>query len=259
MVVNTRRLFNWLLPALRINHVCDVGSLDGADALAFRTAVPHACILAFEANPENFGRMQTDATLRKERIQLVPLAVANVDGEAEFFVLKGDYSVRGALRGMGSLHRRRERSDYLLAPVVVKTTRLDTFFADRNPPDLRLALWIDVEGKAYEVIEGAAGVLERVHLIQVEVETRACIAEGQRCYPEVRALLASRGFVELATDGTADQIQLNALFVRQDLSAETRAEVDRYLELARIRLMITGTIRRLAARFNLEIPRFQRR
>ena len=246
-VVNTRRLFNWLLPALEINQVCDIGSLDGSDALAFRVALPRADILAFEANPENFHLMQSNAVLREKGIRLAPVAIANRDGEAEFFVVKVDDE--NPCRGMSSLQRRRPRSDYSLVPTAVKTMRLDTVLGDRNVPELRLALWIDVEGSAYEVIEGATRVLDKVQLLHVEVETTAYIAEGQRIYPEVSGLLDERGFVELATDERSDKAQFNALFVRRDLSPETRAEVDRYLALARLRLMVTGSVRKLVARF----------
>jgi len=102
--------------------------------------------------------------------------------------------------------------------VRVKTTRLDTFLADRCPPDVRLALWIDAEGKAYEVLEGITGIAERLHLVHVEVETSACIGSNQKLYPEVKVLLQRLGFMELAIDHSPTLIQFNALFVRTNLS-----------------------------------------
>ncbi len=99
MIVNTRRLFARLLTVLEINAVCDVRSMNGADALMCRDVLSRARIYAFEPNPENFCLMQDDRALRERAIELVPFAATNYDGEAEFFVVKADYWPN-AWRGM---------------------------------------------------------------------------------------------------------------------------------------------------------------
>jgi FkbM family methyltransferase len=237
MTVNTRRLFARLLPALRIGAVCDVGSMDGADALRFRGVLRHASIHAFEPNPDNFRLMQADPALREHDIRLAPLAVTNYDGEAEFFVVAADYSSQHPRRGASSLYRR--AGELVLSAVVsVKTTRLDTFLAGRIPPDARLALWIDAEGKAYEVIEGAAGIIHQVDLLHVEVEAAPCIGANQRLYPEVKALLHGLGFVELGTDLPDRSPQFNALFVRRDLCLRRAWLVRLWLSLFLLRRRI---------------------
>jgi FkbM family methyltransferase len=241
MIVNTRRLFARLLTVLEINAVCDVGSMNGADALMCRDVLSRARIYAFEPNPENFCLMQDDRALRERAIELVPFAATNYDGEAEFFVVKADYSRPNAWRGMSSLYRRSDGSE-LTAVVPVKTARLDTFLADSNEPDMRLALWIDTEGKAYEVIEGATGVAQHVHLLHVEVETSPCIGTDQKLYPDVKALLDTIGFIELATDVADTKTQFNALFVRRDLRAGTRLRMHRMLALAGLRRLIGNAV-----------------
>lgn len=240
MIINTRRLFAKLLPALQVNTVCDIGSMDGADALLFRHVLDRASIYAFEPNPENFRRMQADSALRQHDIQLVPLAATNFDGEADFFLVEADYSVRHSRRGMSSLYR---RSDGSATVIPVRTTRLDTFLADRTPRDARLALWIDTEGKAYEVIDGAIGVIGQIGLLHVEVETSPCIGSNQKLYPEVKALLHRFGFVELATDQAHTMTQFNALFVRRDLLTNTKFRVGMWLALARLRRGVVNAIR----------------
>jgi FkbM family methyltransferase len=244
MIVNTRRLFARLLRAMQVNAVCDVGSMDGADALMFRSVLNRASIYAFEPNPENFRLMQADPALRQHNIQLAPFAATNYDGVGEFFLVKADYSQPHHRRGMSSLHRRSEESQ-LSAVISVKTTRLDTFLADKHPPDARLALWIDVEGKGYEVIEGAAGIAGQVHLLHVEVETSPCIGSNQRLYPEVKALLEGLGFRELATDQAHTQIQLNALFVRRALPVGMRLRVSNWLARARLRHWVVNVVREM--------------
>jgi len=94
MIVNTRRLFLRLLPRLQISTICDVGSMDGAEALAFRQVVPEASVYAFEPNPHNFSLMQANPAFPERNIQVLPLAASNYDGEAEFFLVEGRLSPR---------------------------------------------------------------------------------------------------------------------------------------------------------------------
>jgi FkbM family methyltransferase len=235
MVVNTRRLFTRLLPALRIDAVCDVGSMNGADALRFRDALPRSSIYALEPNPHNYRRMQADRALAERDIRLAPLAATNYDGEAEFFLVAADYARDDDWCGMSSLYRRPQQFGGVAATERVRTTRLDSFLADKCPPQARLALWIDTEGNAYEALEGAAGVCARVQLLHVEVETQPCISAAQKFYPQVRSLLERLGFTQLATDQPLRQAQFNALFVRRDLPVRMRWRVQGWLVHARLR------------------------
>lgn len=244
MIVNTHRLFVSLLSRMQIGAVCDVGSMNGADALAFRNAVPESSIYAFEPNPDNFRLMQLNRTLQERNIHIVPLAATNRDGEAEFFLVEADYSRRDARRGMSSLYSRSD--EWAPAAVVrVKTTRLDTFLADKCPPDGRLALWIDTEGMTYEVIEGVTGLMDQVQFLHLEVETSPCIGSNQKLYPEVKSLLRRLGFAELATDQAPSQLQFNTLFIRCDLSAAQRVLVKMWLVRARLRYLLVAVVAKL--------------
>jgi FkbM family methyltransferase len=119
LIVNTRRLFCRLLRSFDIATVCDVGSMDGNDALRFRRVLPSAAILALEPNPKNFALMAADDRLRDARIRVLPVAASDRGAEALFFVIDADYA-RGrdlARRGMSSLtradrtHRRHSSAD----------------------------------------------------------------------------------------------------------------------------------------------------
>lgn len=243
MIANTQRLFLKLLSVMRIDVICDVGSMNGEDALAFRMASPRASIFAFEPNPENLRLMRADPALREQHIEVVSLAVAHSDGQAEFFVVRADYSTTNDWRGMSSLYRRPHEAD-LLTAVTVETTRLDTFFSDKRSPGMRVGVWVDVEGKSFEAIEGASGLVKDIHLLHVEVETSPYISADQKFYREVHALLRSMGFVEVATDRPHESFQFNALFVRRDLSRAMQFKVKMCLAEARVRFIIGNTVRR---------------
>lgn len=237
MIVNTHRLFAKLLSRLQISAICDVGSMNGADALTFSAAAPQSTVYAFEPNPTNFRLMKANRALQERNIQVLPLAVSNRDGEAEFFLVEADYSQPDWRRGMSSLYQR--SGEWAPARVErVRTTRLDTFLAHNCPPPVRLALWIDAEGAAHEVIEGLSRVAEDVYLLHVEVETSPCIGSNQRLYPEVKQLLRRLGFDELATDQPAGVIQFNALFLRVGLPLSMRLRATAALLHARLRYVV---------------------
>jgi FkbM family methyltransferase len=243
MFANTRRLFSWLLRPMRIDVVCDVGSMDGADALRFRDMLPSARIYAFEANPENYKRMAADAALRERSIQAVPFAVSDANGAAEFFLVGADYSRPSDSRGMSSLYRRTGQ----FAPVAVatvETVRLDSFLAHERAVHARVALWIDTEGAAYEVIAGMRGALPQIQLLHVEVETAPLIGAEQKLYPDVTSLLRTMGFRELATDRVRGRLQFNVVYVRHGLPWRTQAWIWLCLLRAQARYLVTTALQR---------------
>jgi FkbM family methyltransferase len=244
VVVNTQRVFAKLLRVLSITTVCDVGSLNGADALAFRAAAPCSSVYAFEPNPRNFALMQADPRLRQGVIELLPWAVSDHNGEAEFFLVEADYAQRDPRRGMSSLYSRSgEWAPH--ARLRVPTTRLDSFLGPRCAAGTRLALWIDAEGAAYEVLEGLGSAVAHLRLLHVEVETEPCIGAQQKLYTQVRALLGKLGFSELATDQPRRQVQFNALFVCGRLTPRERLAVRAVLLVARLRYLLVRTLARL--------------
>jgi FkbM family methyltransferase len=241
MILSTARLFAKLLPGLRIDVVCDVGSLNGADALRFRSAVPRAQVIAFEANPENYRAMLATPALQRAAIETLPYAAAERDGEAEFYVVPVAGPENLARRGMSSLYQRPE-PERRGNSVRVATRRLDHVLAAHGNVGKHIALWIDAEGAAYEVLQGAAGVLDRVLLIHVEVETEPCIGATQKLHRDVAALLALQGFDELATDSSTDHMQFNVLYVRRGLAASMRTALLYHTSLQQLRRWLVNLV-----------------
>jgi FkbM family methyltransferase len=246
-VVNTRRLFARLLRPGGVATVCDVGSMDGSDAEFFRRHAPGANILAFEPNPRNFALMQAAERLSSRGIRVLPLAASDVDSEAPFYVEDARYEEGKdrATRGRSSLLRRTTYSS-ILEVVPVRTIRLDRFLASERLAEGPLALWIDAEGMAFEVIRGAQGVLDKTWLLHVEVETTACIGAEQRLFPDVLRNLEDAGFELLATDRPHTHPQFNSLFIRRD-APRRHASIRFWLMLARTRRSIGRLLRRIHA------------
>ncbi len=243
MIVNTRRLFCRLLRTLDIATVCDVGSMDGADALRFRRVLPHAAILALEPNPRNHALMAADDRLQRARIKVLPVAASDRSSEAPLFIVDADYT-RGrdlARRGMSSLH---ERADWtrLAAVVPVPTVRLDELLDAESSAAGPIALWIDTEGMAFEVIRGASNALRGTRLIHVEVETLPIIGAAQKLFADVERALLDAGFVLLATDQRPDVLQFNALFISAKSLRADLAEIARLAHRERLRRMVARAI-----------------
>jgi FkbM family methyltransferase len=231
--VNTRRLFIALLRDLGIDTVCDVGSMNGEDALAFRRRLPRARILALEPNPANLRAMRVDPRIAAADIEVVAAAASDLNARAPFFLVEAEYHSSNEERGKSSLHRR-DPGTYPTTAVEVDTVRLDTLLAPLLERGARLALWIDVEGHACEVLEGLRALAPRVTLLHIEVESQPCIAPGQRLYPEALALLTSWNFREIATDLPHSTPQFNALFVHDDLAAHEWRRVEARLFQGRL-------------------------
>ena len=244
MRLNTKRVFLDLLPRFAVDTVCDVGSMNGAEARAFRAVLPAARVIAFEPNPMNLRLMAADARLRDRGIDIVPLAISDRDGEAPFFLVKADYAAAHDRRGMSSLYERAvpELRD---GAVTARTARLDSVLArsDAARPR-RIAMWIDVEGKSFEAIQGARGVLAETLLLHVEVETEPCIGASQKLHADVDALLESEGFVQIASDRRPREPQFNALYVRRDLRTRQRLSLRTSLLRHRARWLAGNTLRK---------------
>jgi FkbM family methyltransferase len=242
-VVNTRRLFCAVLRSFGADLVCDIGSMNGQDALLFKRRLPWSRVIAFEANPMNFERMRANSALAVGSVGVEPLAICERDGVADFFVVRADHPAQHARRGMSSLYRRAE-TDQIERVVQVPTARLDSYVSRHASDARRLALWIDVEGKAYEVLDGARGILARVQLIHVEVETRPLIGTDQKIYSEVRALLLESGFTEIASDHALTGGQFNVLYARLPAAPAARAALALDVRLATWRRRFTNLVYR---------------
>ena len=245
-VVDTKLLFLRLLRTLDVQFVCEVGSLDGRDALRFRRTLTTADIVALEPNPSNYLGMRADAALANARIELVPAAAADFDGEAPFHLVSAPPGPEErSRRGMSSLLKRHDpRFD---GPSIrTRVLRLDSLLAARVR-DRRLALWIDSEGSAFETLSGASGIAPWVQLLHVEVESVPCIGARQRLYGEVVQLLQGWGFVEVATNARPDAPQFDAVFARRDASAATRLRIAFWLLALRARRALIAIVAALCA------------
>jgi FkbM family methyltransferase len=150
--------FYALLAAHRPAAICDVGSFDGQQALRCKRICPHAKVIAFEANPPNCERVREN--VGRAEVVVEHLAASDQAGSAGFHSVEAEPWQSSLLD---------HRGDQVVATTPVEAVRLDEYLADTEGP---VVLWIDVEGAAMQVLEGAAGIRESIVAIHVELETR---------------------------------------------------------------------------------------
>ena len=211
--INTSLLFRLLLKKINPDLVCDVGSMDAGDSIRFRKVLPDARIFAFEANPDNYQSIINNRSVSLANIQVFNLAVWNKESEIPFFIEhlydKAGKQGNDYLRGMSSVYKLKDKS-LGVTEVLTKSIRLDDFITERFNSSKCIALWIDVEGAAYEVLEGIKKIRDKIKLLHVEVEARE-IWHGQKLKTEVKNLLIDMDFILLTKQKSKSQD--NAIYI----------------------------------------------
>ncbi len=213
-IVNSEFLFRVLSNLFRAGLVLDVGSYDGENALRFCRGKRR--VVALEANPVNAGLLASNAAVTAAGIDVRHCAAWKEDGTVSFNVVE----VPEADDWHNKISSTRSREDYAFPTraVTVEARRLDSLVRDMDdrPPE-SIALWIDVEGAAYEVLQGIEQIAELVCAVHVEVELQQ-FWNAQKLWPDVNALMRDAGFVPVARrpgDLQFDVIFVNSRFARR--------------------------------------------
>jgi FkbM family methyltransferase len=231
-IVNSEFLFRSLAKRLGAEVICDVGAFDCFHSRRFRAT--GARVIALEANPVNFDVLARDASLAAAGIELFNYAAWNRDEEITFNVIEATARDVAWRKMISSIRERAPDNSYASRPVAVRAVRLDSFLTDvLAAPASTIALWIDVEGAAYEVLEGIDGIRDRVCLVHVEVETCA-FWQGQRLWPEIEALMGRLGFTPIARRPGDEQFDV--VFVNDRWFGQSRAVITGNTLLAWARL-----------------------
>jgi len=182
---------------------------------------------------------------RDQRVTVIPAAVSERDGTAEFHVSSND-GESSSLLDFGS-HRELFPHVSMRETITVRTRRFDSAARELGlePPD---AVIIDVQGAELQVLRSFGNaLLDRVRLIYTEVSTEPVYA-GSGLLSDVEALLAPR-FVNIGYAPISAGVPMhgNAVFVaRDDVSRATGYSVWGRLRVVSRRLR--ERVRRLRGR-----------
>ena len=229
-VLKTKYTYHALLWLLQPDVVLDVGSMDGSDSKRFRTLLARADIVAFEGNPFNYRAMLEDPEIACKRIRVVNRLVSDIEGERAFFVQRPVQDAGYYNRGTSSLTRRDEEG-LTTEEVRLDAVRIDSFLERDYPMSSNVALWVDVEGHAYSVLEGMGGAKDRVKLVHVEVETSQ-VWPGQKVEADVLRLAAGMDYIALACGAGA--VQRDLILASRAWYTANRGRIHAMLRLAKL-------------------------
>ncbi|NBC33512.1 MAG: hypothetical protein GVY13_12625 [Alphaproteobacteria bacterium] len=99
--------------------------------------------------------------------------------------------------------------------VDVPVTSLDKFMSEKYRQNKQIALWVDVEGLAWEVLSGLAHRIEDCTTLFVELEDKH-IWKGQKISVEVFDYLVTNGMIPIIRDFQSIN-QYNVVFIRKEL------------------------------------------
>lgn len=200
-VLETKILYRKLLRAFKPEVVFDIGSCDGSESIKSAQILPESRVVAFEANPINFNQILNNSDIKKYNVSVYNLAIQNNDGEVSFNIIDSDVVKN---RGSSSLLN---KPNFPSRPVKVKGSRLDSFVERHFSESKSLALWIDVEGAGYQVLQGFDSIREQIIFFQIEVEENQ-IWEGQRTKSDIIELANSLNFREIARGSGSNQYDI---------------------------------------------------
>lgn len=152
-----------------VTHVVDVGANDGTFCLELRAVGYEGALLSFEPAPEPYSRLRRHAG-RDPGWTVRPVALGDRREDLPFNVTRA--SGFGSLLTPNALARRVfPGGTDIVERITVRCRRLDEVAPEiaQDPSSRRVFLKIDTQGYDLKVLDGAAGVLDAVIGIQVEL------------------------------------------------------------------------------------------
>lgn len=215
---NLSELFFQISRVVEPDVFIEAGAKDASSSVFASRLLPHARVVAFEANPYTFERFKKRVS-KADRVEYLNLALSNTPGEVTFKVnIEADGTPRADGRGSLMSFEGDQESFEGTVDVTVRSTTLDTFFSDHDFESC--ALWIDVEGASELVLGGATSTIERASVVIIEVEDRA-YWDGQWLRADVTRFMMNNGMVPIARDFQSRYLY-NIVFARQSILSVDR-------------------------------------
>ncbi len=207
-----RALFVELTRIVEPAVVLELGAFSAEYSVAAREGLPGAEVHAFEANPYNFAKHGKH--VRRAGVDYHHFAIGQEVGTATFNVARRD-SGREVEPVAGNNSLRTKPADIEYEAVEVPMVTVDHFLAERGLAGRPIAMWIDLEGCAYEGLLGAKAALEQTQLMFIEVEDQP-LWSGQTLSGDMMRHLVGAGLIPLARDFQTKR-QYNLIYARPEL------------------------------------------
>lgn len=212
--IQLSKLFHMLLvEVVKPKYFMEIGAFNANFSTKLRPDLVGTKFFAFEANPYNFNKFKE--RVHFSGIEYLHTAISDHVGTVTFNLQKSvDGESVDPIRGNSSLlERNQDQVEY--EKITVPCDTVDNRFAHILNDSDSVAMWVDVEGMAYEVFTAATQTLTRTKLILVELEDKDHW-EGQKLACDVIELMYSKSFLPIARDFEWPY-QHNVIFAHVDL------------------------------------------
>lgn len=164
-----------------INNILEIGSLNGNDALFFKTHFPKSNVYCIEGLPENYNLYLKNLST----ITPINMVVADYDGEIVFHEKN--------INGIHSILNR--GNEYGVKKQILKCQTMETICKEYRIDSLDM-LKIDVEGASYQILKSMGNMFKTIKIMHIETESYPFF-EGQILHSDVSQLLSENNFVML--------------------------------------------------------------
>lgn len=218
--------FQKLIIKTKPKYFFEIGAFDAKFSRETKVKLPECNFCAFEANPYNFNLFRS--MVERDGVNYIHSAIGNFTGKVKFHLQK---SINGKtvemVRGNNSILKRTQ-NDVGYDEVEVPINTIDALFLDAIMPDEMFAMWIDVEGYAYEVIKGAEKILKKTTMVFVEVEDFS-YWKDQKMGADVIEFMLENDFLPVARDFEYEG-QYNLIFLKRAIfqTSEVQEELIKY-------------------------------
>ena len=173
--------------SIDFSWVVEAGCHDGSDTVVFSKMPNVARVFAFE--PDYTARKKAKERFIDEKYSNIDLSELGLMNQSGYARIKYHAGEKGSGNSHIELSPLKESDDDILI------TTLDEFFSQTSPRSGQGLMWLDVEGAAVNVFEGAPASLKTFNLIKVEVEFRKMNEFRTGNYKQVIDILEKSGFV----------------------------------------------------------------
>jgi len=194
-----------LLKTLDINSLIECGANEASASMLANSMGLKA--LAIEANPETFQKVTPPS---KKDFEKLNFGLSDKECLLKFYT-----PVEDSTAGYATFKPSKD-IEYQVSSIQVK--RLDKLLEPTRYTDSPFALWIDVEGMQFEVLNGALETLKNQNckMIKIEVEDAELFGEQRWLSREVVNFLEKLDYVLIHRD-FENGIQYNLLFLRRNI------------------------------------------
>ena len=196
--------------------IVEAGAADGVDTMVFAREFPNALIFAVEPVNEQYKYL-CEIFANEKNISLFNLAFSDQNGQSEIVI--GESEGRFGGMGSSSIFQPLEHLSYF--PEItfnrrqkIKTKTLESFLSE-NSIDFVDLLWLDIQGKEFDVLLASQlVVMRKIKMIHLEI-SRVKFYSGTPNERDLRQLLMNMGF-KCVVDRVG-AIAGNALFLNSKL------------------------------------------